>query len=115
MHLLKFNSDIAKPITSFNSHGSSSVPLGSGVGSNHVYALYFEADSEIGPHPTGFSQLFLVVSGSGWVASDDGHRVSLESGEGAYFDKGELHSKGSETGMQVIMIQSDQMDSTISS
>ena len=115
MHLLNFNKELAEPISLFNSHGSSSVALGSGDGSSHVYVLYFEADSEIGPHPTGFSQLFLVVNGSGWVAGADGHRISVASGEGAYFDVGEMHSKGSETGMQVVMIQSEQMNGSTAS
>jgi hypothetical protein len=111
MRLLKFGQDAAEPISAFNSRSAFSVALGTGSGEHHIYSLYFEADSEIGPHPTGFAQLFLVVHGSGWVASADGHRVQIGTNEGAFFEKGEMHSKGSEHGMQVIMIQSEQMSS----
>ena len=64
---------------------------------------------EIGPHPTGFAQLFLVTSGSGWVAGADGRRRLLGAGEAAYFEKGEMHAKGSAVGMQVIMLQVDRL------
>lgn len=67
-------------------------------------ALYFGPNGAIGEHPTGFGQLLLVVEGSGWAAG--GRKANrAHSGQGVYFERGETHSKGSETGMTAIMVQ----------
>ena len=71
----------------------------------HVYCIYFESGSQIGTHPTGYGQLFLVMSGEGWAAGADGKRIKLKAGQGAFFEPGKLHCKGSDIGMTVIMVQ----------
>src|ERR1700752_4245036 len=105
MRTVEFNRALAQPITLFDSTGASSVPLGDGSGEAHVYCVHIDAGGRIGPHPAGFGQLFLVVAGSGWVAGADGVRVALRVGQGAFFERGDYHSKGSETGMAAIMVQ----------
>ncbi len=105
MKIIEFSPDRATPIELFNSVSAASVSLGNGTGEAHVYCLYFGPNSEIGPHHAGFGQLFLVVAGAGWAAGADGQRKHLTAGQGAFFERGELHSKGSETGMTIIMVQ----------
>jgi quercetin dioxygenase-like cupin family protein len=105
MRTLRFTRPLAQPITLFDSTGASSVPLGDGSGEAHIYCVHIEAGGSIGEHPAGFFQLFLVVAGSGWVAGADGVQVRLSVGEGAFLERGEIHSKGSETGMAAIMVQ----------
>lgn len=105
MRLVEFLPQSAEPITLFESVAASSVPLGDGSGEAHVYCLYFGPGSSIGAHPTGFDQLFLVVSGEGWASGNEGERVSLRAGQGVYFECGEMHVKGSATGMTVIIVQ----------
>ena len=95
----------AVPIEQFGSHGAWSLPLASGAGDAHVYSLHFDAGGEIGPHEAGFDQLFVVVDGSGWAAGPDGVRTPLARGQAAVFRRGEVHGKGSETGMSALMIQ----------
>ena len=110
MLILDFGADLANPIELFNSSAVSSVSVGHGHGDAHVYAVYFDANGIIGEHPTGFCQLFLVVSGEGWVAGKGGTKVHLHAGQGAFFDIGEDHSKGSESGMTAIMVQVSSLD-----
>lgn len=105
MKIINFSKERAKPIEHFQSVGASSVGLGDGHGEAHVYCVQFEPGGEIGQHPTGFGQLFLVVAGAGWISGQDGVRVELAAGQGAYFSRGELHAKGSDVGMTAIMIQ----------
>ena|SRR5215813_4831840 len=105
MIILSFSERQAEPIELFESVRASSVHLGDGEGEAHVYCVRFGPGGKIGEHPTGFCQLFLVVQGSGWVSGQDGKRVELSAGQGAYFSRGETHSKGSDTGMTAIMIQ----------
>ena len=110
MRIVEFSLDRANPIELFNSVSASSVRLGDGAGEAHVYCLYFGPDSQIGPHHAGFGQLFLVVAGAGWAAGADGQRERLTTGQGAFFERGELHSKGSETGMTVMMVQVTELE-----
>jgi hypothetical protein len=105
MRIVKYTRELAQPITLFDSTGAMSVPLGDGVGEAHIYWVHIEAGGCIGAHPAGFGQLFLVVAGSGWVAGADGVRVAVSAGQGAYFERGEYHSKGSEAGLAAIMVQ----------
>jgi quercetin dioxygenase-like cupin family protein len=79
--------------------------LAEGEGEAHVYVQYIEPGGEIGPHEAGFGQLYLAVSGSGWLAGGDGMRFHLRKGHVAYIRRGEIHSKGSDTGLTALMIQ----------
>jgi hypothetical protein len=112
MRVVDFTSDRADPISLFESVASSAVAIGHGGGEVHVYAVHFDKDSSIGTHPTGFCQLFLVVQGAGWAAGAEGHRVNLRVGQGVFFERGEMHSKGSEAGMIALMVQATHIDPT---
>jgi quercetin dioxygenase-like cupin family protein len=84
---------------------ASSIELAGGNGEAHAYALYFEPGGSIGPHEAGYGQLFFALSGDGWVAGVDGIRRPLATGEAAFITRGEIHSKGSETGLAALMVQ----------
>ena len=106
VRLFDFATTSAQLIERFGSSGASSVELAHGRGESHVYAIHVAPGGSIGPHPAGFDQLFLVVQGTGWVAGADGVRHSVGTFHGAFVPKGEVHSKGSETGMVAVMVQS---------
>ncbi len=109
MRMIEFAADVAVPIQTFKAVAAASVALGHGTGDVHVYCLHFAAGGQIGDHPAGFGQLFLVVAGQGWAAGADGVRVNLAAGQGVSFAPGEVHSKGSDAGMTAIMVQADQL------
>jgi quercetin dioxygenase-like cupin family protein len=105
MEIISFGGDPGVPITEFASRAAASIQLAHGDGEAHVYAIHVEAGGEIGPHTAGFGQLFVVVTGRGWVREADGPRVDVECGEAAYFPRGTVHSKGSDHGMTAVMVQ----------
>jgi len=105
MQVIETGPELAATIHRFESHGASSVHLGTGTGDAHVYAIHIEPGGEIGPHEAGFDQLFIVVEGAGWAAGADGVQIPLDSGRAVIVHRGEIHSKGSETGMKAIMVQ----------
>lgn len=105
MYMIDFTPTRALPIAEYASRGASAQLLADGVGEAHVYAVHLAAGGEIGPHPAGFGQLFLVVAGEGWVAGADGMRCSVRTGQGAVIARGEVHAKGSEAGCSALMIQ----------
>lgn len=111
IRVVDFGAQVARSIERLSSTGATSVELAQGSGESHVYALHFAPGGSIGPHPAGFDQLFLVVQGSGWVAGSDGIRHDVGSNRGAFVPKGEVHSKGSETGMVAVMVQSSEFSS----
>ena len=110
MKIVDFSPEQAQPITDFGSVDATTVPLGDGQGEAHVYCVRFGAGGSIGPHPTGFGQLFLVVEGRGWVEGGDGARRDLAAGQGAWFKRGEHHAKGSDHGMTAVMIQVGELE-----
>jgi quercetin dioxygenase-like cupin family protein len=105
MRVIQFSAAPAEAITQFGSVGASSRLLADGRGEAHVYWLRFEPGGKVGEHPASFGQLFLVIEGSGWVAGADGRRVEVHAAQGVCFQRGERHSKGSDGGMTVLMIQ----------
>jgi quercetin dioxygenase-like cupin family protein len=105
MDIINFGPERAEPITEYASRGARAQPLANGTGEAHFYAVHFEVGGEIGPHPAGFGQLFLVVAGDGWVSGGDGVRRPVRAGQGAVIARGEMHAKGSEAGCTAIMIQ----------
>ena len=63
------------------------------------------APGVIGRHPTPLWQLFLVVSGSGWVTGASGDRRTLRPGEAALWSPGEDHASGSDDGLTAVVVQ----------
>jgi quercetin dioxygenase-like cupin family protein len=105
MHVIDFTPDRATPVAEYGSRGATAQPLADGRGEGHVYAVHLAAGGEIGPHPAGYGQLFLVVAGEGWVAGADGVRRAVRAGQGAVIARGEVHAKGSDVGLSAVMIQ----------
>lgn len=92
-------------ISAYESQGAYALSLGDGRGEGHVYRIRIEPGGAIGPHAAGFGQLFLVVGGSGWISGGDAVRYPLAAGQGAWIARGEVHAKGSDTGLTAIMVQ----------
>jgi quercetin dioxygenase-like cupin family protein len=107
MEILRFDASLAERIGArpYDVKLASSIELAEGAGEAHAYVVYFDPGGEIGPHEAGFGQIFLALTGSGWVAGDDGVRLALSEGKAALIRRGEIHSKGSDTGMTALMVQ----------
>lgn len=107
MRIFRFDATAAEAIEGrpYAVELASSITVAEGDGEAHVYVVYFEPGGVIGPHEAGFGQLFVIMAGGGWVAGGDGERVPLGEGEAAFIPRGEVHSKGSETGLAALMVQ----------
>jgi len=102
--VLDFARERGLPVLDFQSRQASSRRLGEGTGDVRVHTLHFDPGGEIGMHPAGFDQIFFVLSGRAWAEGEDG-RAELAPGQGAFFARGEHHSKGSATGALTIVLQ----------
>jgi quercetin dioxygenase-like cupin family protein len=54
-------------------------------------------------------QLFIVIQGEGWIEGEDKTRITLKSGEGVFWEKGEGHTSGSDTGLTALVLQSEKL------
>jgi quercetin dioxygenase-like cupin family protein len=105
MKLFDFSPGQDAMISDYGSHGAYALQLGEGRGEGHIYCIRIEPGGVVGPHEAGYGQLFLAVAGSGWVSGGDGVARALNVGEGAFIARGEVHAKGSHTGLTAIMVQ----------
>jgi quercetin dioxygenase-like cupin family protein len=105
VEIFEFDRSVADDVVDYGARALRSVHLASGSGPAHVYVTHFGPEGGLDRHEAGFGQLLLVVEGEGWVEGGDGRRRLLRAGQGARFDRGEAHAKGSVTGMTAVMVQ----------
>jgi len=72
-----------------------------------------DAGGVVGYHQATVEQLYIVVQGEGWVTGTDRERISIKSGEGVIWDKGEWHESGSESGMLALVVESETIDTSL--
>jgi len=80
----------------------------------HIGCMHMDADGVVGYHQAGMPQLFLVVQGEGWVTDESRQRVPIKAGQAAFWTAGEWHESGTDTGMMAIVIESNDMDPSLS-
>ena len=93
-------------------HGSDFVlsPLTDPEGRVHAACFHLGAGGLIGAHEAATRQLLCVVWGSGWVSGPDGVRVPIERAQAAFFEKGELHETGTDTGLAAVVLEGDDFE-----
>ena len=94
-------------IPHFDSVGAFATLIAHGeqAGRIRVSCLTVEPGGVIGTHPAVGGQVFLVVTGSGWVSGPDGERHPIQAGQGVRWDESEIHTSGTETGLSAIAVE----------
>jgi quercetin dioxygenase-like cupin family protein len=92
-------------LTDYDSRGVTIAQVAEGEEPYRVSLATFEEHGTIGPHPTGRPQIFVVLSGEGWVSGPDGMRVRLRAGQAVSWITGEVHASGSGGGMTALIVQ----------
>jgi quercetin dioxygenase-like cupin family protein len=105
MRVIDLTGQATEVITDYGSIDARSSRLADGRGDARVHLVVFDAGGSIGPHEAGFGQLFVPLHGAGWIAGADGTAVPISPGTAGFIRRGEIHSKGSDTGMTALMIQ----------
>ena len=96
-----------KVIERYGSAGARATRVAAGNGEMQLTCLALAAGGVLGTHPAAATQLFLVVSGEGWVAGPDGQRVPVSAGWGVRWAAGEEHTSGTETGLVALAVEGD--------
>ena len=115
MRLFRFDPKVAHPITKFDSRN---VAIGRGVRMidspmAQVSCFHFDPDSVVGFHQATIPQLMMVVAGEGWVRGEEAARTHMLPGRAAFWEAGEWHESGSDTGMTAIVVEGDRLDPTV--
>ena len=112
MLLYAFDASAGRPIADFSSVELTLTPIVRATGEARVVAMWLTPGGSVGRHLASGGQLFLVIQGEGWVEGGDGVRRAIRAGQAAWWDDGETHGSGSETGMAALVIEGDALDTT---
>lgn len=64
-------------------------------------------------HQTTKDQLFVVVQGDGWVKGEFPEaECPVRAGQAVFWEEGDWHESGTETGMVAIVIEGENIDPT---
>lgn len=96
-------------LTAFDSRAAHITHLARSDSRTSLVCIQIAAGGSVGHHETLGEQLFIVVSGSGWVRGESAQRYAIHTGQAAYWREGEWHESGSESGMTVMIIESDRL------
>jgi quercetin dioxygenase-like cupin family protein len=75
----------------------------------HSVVIEIGPGGVVGRHPAVVAQLFVVVSGSGWVSGRDGEREPISAGEAVLWEQGEEHESGSDEGMTALVLEAESL------
>ena len=76
----------------------------------HAVVIEIAPGGLVARHPAVVPQLFVVVSGSGWVSGAGGEREAIRAGEAVLWDHGEEHESGSKEGMTALVVEAESLD-----
>ncbi|MEJ8303026.1 cupin domain-containing protein [Saccharibacillus sacchari] len=110
MRIYDFDEKQGKTIDRFGSENLTVTGLLGASGDTPLVCMYIGKNGTVGRHDAVSQQLFMVVSGEGWVSGADGERVAIRAGQAAFWEKNESHASGSESGMTVIVAESEQLN-----
>ena len=110
MKLFRFDPEIADPIELYKSSGFRMSRIAHLWEEAVVNCAYLQPQGGIGYHQATTLQLFLVVQGEGWVQGETLERKSIKAGQAAYWERGEWHESGTDTGLTAIIIEAAKFD-----
>ena len=106
MKIYKFNKENGKKVEKYDSNLATYLKMIQTNEIANIGWMYIDPKGILGHHQAPIAQLFVVVQGEGWVTGEDQKRIDIKVGEAAFWEKGEWHTSGSESGMTAILIQS---------
>jgi len=105
MRLFRFDAQTGEPVTQYNSTNAVVSRILNTTAGVSVVSIHLAQNGVLGFHQAVQNQLFLVVQGSGWVRDKTSDRVEIVAGQGAFWEAGEEHETGTETGLMAIVIE----------
>ena len=110
MKIFRFDRETGRSIDLYNSSGFTLTRVAHLLAETMIQCAYLAPGGLVGYHQTTVPQLFLVIQGEGWVRGQAPERTQIRAGQGAYWEEGEWHEAGTDTGMTAIIIEAVHFD-----
>ncbi len=107
MDIIRFGPKLGQDIKDYGSRAVRLLKVADLEAGGSVRCMYLEQGSELGYHQATCGQLFLVVSGDGWVRGEGEARTPIRAGLGAVWKKDEWHAAGTDSGMTAIILEAE--------
>lgn len=105
MQFYRFDKNAGKTITHFDSNFIMTRIMRTDK-ATQIGCMHLDNNGIVGYHEAVVPQLLLVVSGEGWVRSESEDRINVTAGDAVFWDKGEGHETGTDSGLTAIVIES---------
>lgn len=113
MKLYRFDQEVGKSITKFNSKNVAISPLTTLVQEKidimHIACMHLDKDGLLGGHEAVVPQMFIVIEGEGIVKGEDREPHRIQQGELAMWEAGEWHETSTAEGLTAIVVESDKL------
>lgn len=110
MKLFRFDQRVGRKVDRFESVHATISRIVRTPDSVHIGCMHLDAGGVVGYHPAVVAQLFLVVSGDGWVRGENDERVPISAGQAAFWIAGEGHESGTQSGMVALVIEGEGLE-----
>lgn len=110
MEWIRLSPETARTVSEFNSRGTEWNLLPGTASAARIGVMRYSPGAVLGTHPAGMDQLFIVVSGSGWIRTGEGAPEPIAESEAVLWKAGEVHESGSESGMTALIVQAEAFD-----
>ncbi|MED1802926.1 cupin [Brevibacillus porteri] len=108
MELYRFDKEIGKRITKFNSDFIMSRIIQTEKIA-HIGCMHLEANGIIGYHQAVVPQLLLIMVGEGYVRGEKNEYFKVEAGDAVFWEKDEWHETKTTIGLIAIVIESEEL------
>lgn len=110
MKIFRTDVGVANLIHQHESQNAAITHLLENIGEATINAIYLGMNGVLGKHEAHHDQLFVIVSGRGWVQSGDDEPIAVRTGQAILWQAGELHTSGTHHGMVGIVIESEKLE-----
>ena len=104
MEVYRFDAEVSVPTNRFGSEFRVGRLTGDDT-RGRVEVVHLAAGGSVGSHRAHVRELFVVVTGSGWVCGGDGRRRPIRAGQAAVWEADEEHDAGSRDGLSAVWVQ----------
>lgn len=105
MKIFRFDREVGKEIEQFGSVKAIISQILHLEEEAVISSVYLQPEGKIGYHQAAAPQLFLLVQGQGWIRGETDEVIDVREGQAVFWEQGEWHESGSDTGMIAVIIE----------
>lgn len=110
MKIYRFDAEVGKEIEQFGSVKAIVSKILHLESEAVISSIHIQAGGKLGYHQAVTPQLFLLVKGEGWVRGENDEQVPVREGQAVFWEQGDWHELGSESGMIAVVIEGIHFD-----